>query len=151
MNDLGEIAGEAQVAVTGSGRRGKTILSWRGIRFDDQGYDFFPLTSEARSWNINNSRDVLGTIVTYDGSREAQFLVHDSNLIYLDEVVTGDQDDVNFWLASTNFGKGEMNDRGATGYGQVFIRAQVAVTTGKGRKQTTTYETRFFILTPELP
>lgn len=153
MNDIGEIAGEAQLAVTSSGRKAKTTLSWRGIRFDDSGYDFFPLASEARSQRINNSGDVLGHIVTYDGSREAQFLVHDSNLIYLDDVVTGDQDsdDVDFWHAATHFYHQHMNDRDATGYGKVFARAGVTVTTGKGKNQTTTSEIRFYMLTPELP
>ncbi|MCA9217797.1 MAG: hypothetical protein KDB27_32230, partial [Planctomycetales bacterium] len=151
MNDFGEMTGEAEVAVSGSGRKGKTTISSRGIRFDDLGYDWLPPTVPVFCWDINNAGDVLGSIHTTDGSREAQFLVHDSKLIYLDDVVTGDPDDVDFWHAATHFSHQHMNDRDATGDGHVFARAEVAVTTGKGRKQTTTTETRYFMLTPELP
>ncbi|TWU33897.1 hypothetical protein [Novipirellula artificiosorum] len=151
MNDFGEMTGEALVAVTGSGRKGKTTTSLRGIRFDETGYEFLPPAVPVRGRDINNAGDVLGSIDTTDGSREAQFLVHDSNLIYLDDVVTGVPGDEDFWHAATDFYHQHMNDRDATGYGHVFARAGVVVTTGKGRNQTTTSETRYFILTPELP
>ena len=43
-----------------------------------------------------------------------------------------------------------MNDRDATDFGQIVVRAWVTTTTGKRKNRVTTKEYRMFLLTPVL-
>lgn len=152
MNDLGEMTGVAQVVQNSNRKRkGQTTRTSHAFRFDSSGLSFPPIPGESDGTAINNAGDILGATRTYDGTRESQFLVRGNQLIDLDDVVAGSQDDVEFWLATTDFGEGWLNEADATGFGHIFIRAQIGTTTGKGKNQTTTITTRFFMLTPELP
>ena len=146
MSDAGVLTGEARVKVTTTGRKGKTATTyrWGGIRYDGTGYEVLTMDMFF-NWSVNNENDVLGHL-----SPEL-VLYHDSKPLKLDELLVGEPEEMTFWMGVTNFFQLHLSDRDETGYGQVFVGANLRATTGKGKNQTTTTDARFYILTPERP
>lgn len=106
-------------------------------------------TVESGVEDINDSGDVCGYIGT---PNNPAIYTDEDGWLNLDDLVTGDPNDVDMWLAAGTCRVKSISNRvGVTGFGNVYAVAIRSITTGKGKNAVTTQDIRHFLLVPELP
>ncbi|MFT5522212.1 MAG: hypothetical protein ACI9HK_000153 [Pirellulaceae bacterium] len=149
INNIGTVIGSAdQTVETGTGKKTTTTTLSVAAQVTFDGLEPLNDTSSGSS-DINPSGDVIGK--EYVG-RNLVFLSHSElGLLYLDELVTGSQGDMDFWFSADTSWLGHLptlNSRNSSGFGPIAVAARKSTTSGKGKNQTTTVERRCFMLIP---
>jgi hypothetical protein len=155
INDSGTIAGTARAEIaTGKGKKTQTINV--AARIDAQGNVQVLAGQRSFSTDINHSGDILITTQQYS-LPEVPYVYHSETngnaghgLLNLDDLVFGVTEDITFWFEADAIAGSAMNNRDATGFGQVVVNAWVSTTTGNRKNRVTTKEYRKFLLTPVL-
>lgn len=142
LNDYGDICGridETQI-VPDRGKKTKTITVSKAMLYE---YPFvnapLQISSNSGAWGTNNEGDVV-----FESEYYSAYFWRGGSSFDLDDFVIGSTDDVEFWFNRDSLQPHDINERGASGFGQIVV--SVAKATGNRRNRTT--ERRLYLLTP---
>jgi len=123
--------------------RGRIITPSLAARYSDTVGVEKLSTIHSGVWDINDSGDICG----FNGTTNSPAIYRANGWLYLKDLVRGTPDDVGMFLAAGERKVRYIANRGATGFGNLYVIAIRATKNGKN----TSYDVRHFLLEPESP